>query len=142
MCLWSSVIFTGSTDRTLKAWGMKTYGEWTCLGTMRGHEGGIADVCSMGIYVASVASDGRMKVWDPKSKDFDCVATMEKHVGSANVVMYHPKQKHLASGGSDGHIYVFNPQNAFDLEHKIKTDYGGIFSSCLFGMNYACTGHK
>ena len=56
--------------------------------------------------------------------------------------MHHPKQKHLASGGSDGHIYVFNPQNAFDLEHKIKTDYGGIFSSCLFGMNYACTGHK
>ena len=63
-------------------------------------------------------------------------------VGSANVVMYHAKQKHLASGGSDAHIYVFNPQNAFDLEHKIKTEYGGIFSSCMFGMNYACTGHK
>ena len=51
--------------------------------------------------------------------------------------MYHAKQKHLASGGSDAHIYVFNPQNAFDLEHKIKTEYGGIFSSCMFGMNHA-----
>ena len=79
MCLWSSLIFTGSSDRTLKAWAMKQYGEWSCIGTMRGHEGGISDVCSMGIYVASVASDNKMKVWDPKSGDFDCVATMEKH---------------------------------------------------------------
>ena len=65
------------------------------------------------------------------------------HTRHVNSIHWHPERMNiLASGGSDGHIYVFNPQNAFDLEHKIKTDYGGIFSSCLFGMNYACTGHK
>eukprot|EP00943_MAST-04B_sp_MAST-4B-sp1_P002087 g2087.t1 len=141
MCLWSSVIITGSKDRTLKAWGMMKYAKWKCLGTMHGHTGAIADVCSMGIYVASVASDGLLKVWDPKSANFDCLATISKHTASANCVIYHAKQKHLASCGSDGYIYVINPQNAFDLEHKIKTDHGGIFSACLFGMNYVCSGH-
>ena len=88
MCLWSTLIFTGSSDRTLKAWAMKRYGEWTCIATMRGHEGGISDVCSMGIYVASVASDGRMKILTQKVRILIVLRQWKNTVSNSIIWLY------------------------------------------------------
>ncbi len=142
LCWWQSMLFTGSSDRSVKCWSDNAEGDFFVVATMRGHAGTISSLVDLGMFIGSSSADGKVKVWDPKDPNFACVATLEKHVGSCNKIIYHPKVKHLASGGSDGYIYVYAPNKAFDLDHKVNTEAGGVFSMCLFGVNYVASGHS
>ena len=142
LCWWQSMLFTGSSDRSVKCWSDNAEGDFFVVATLRGHAGTISSLVDLGMFIGSSSADGKVKVWDPKDPNFACVATLEKHVGSCNKIIYHPKVKHLASGGSDGYIYVYAPNKAFDLDHKVNTEAGGVFSMCLFGVNYVASGHS
>jgi len=142
MCWWQSVLFTGSSDKTIRAWQDNVAGDYTLVYTLRGHIGAISSVISLGQFIASSSADCKVKVWDPKDPSFACVATLEKHSASCNALVYHQKMKHLASGGSDGYIYVYAPQKAFDMDFKVNTEAGGIFALSPFGCNYVASGHN
>ena len=88
------------------------------------------------MFIAS-SSDGKVKVWDPKDPiqlrcDPERSSWFLQQIGL-------PSKDETSSIRRKRWVHFVQ---AFDLDHKVNTEAGGIFSMCLFGVNYVVTGHS
>lgn len=92
----SGLLFTGSTDRTIKVWDVwadKAVFE-TCVCTLVGHGATVSAVLdSRKGYIVSSSNDGSVKVWRPQ----ECAA----HSSSGKLVFFMCSQTIMVGSGSD-----------------------------------------
>ncbi|XP_019849787.1 PREDICTED: E3 ubiquitin-protein ligase TRAF7-like [Amphimedon queenslandica] len=65
LCISNDVLFSASSDNTIKSWNLRSIYEGPR--TMTGHDGIILAVCSKDNYLYSGSSDKTIKVWDTKT---------------------------------------------------------------------------
>lgn len=93
-------IWTTSADCTIKKWSPKSF---QCLSTFEGHLASVLGITVIDTHrVASVASDGLLKVWDIKAGT--AVGTFDAHDDKIWSVVYSEEAKVLVTAGRDGNI--------------------------------------
>lgn len=99
-------LFTGSDDKTIKAWDLSGKQE---MFTLSGHSGWIWAIAnsSENKMLASGSADNTIKLWNSSTgKEID---TLRGHLGGVTSVDFSPDGKTLASGSWDKSIKLWNP---------------------------------
>lgn len=68
------LLISGSSDETVKIWGLATY---ECRATLRGHTGIVHAVAANHRHVISGSSDKLIKVWEMDTGN--CIRTLDHH---------------------------------------------------------------
>ena len=104
-------IWTGSADCAIKRWSLKSF---QCLSTFEGH---LASVLSLTLVdskrIASVGSDGLLKVWDIKIGE--ALGTVDAHEDKIWAVTYSEETQEIITAGRDGNIFFWTDKTE---EHK------------------------
>ena len=91
-------IVSGSWDKTIKIWDIKT-GE--CLNTLEWYSDWVNSIAISpdGNYIVLGSRDKTIKIWDIKTGE--CLNTLEGHSNSVNSVAISPDGKYIVSGSID-----------------------------------------
>ncbi len=98
-------IITGSSDKTIKVWDIKTGKEKK---TLTGHGDYITSlsITRDGKYLASSSWDGTVLIWSLKK--WKILTTLEGKFSYINSVAFSPTDKIIAFGGTDKKIFIFD----------------------------------
>ncbi|KYR00548.1 hypothetical protein DLAC_02562 [Tieghemostelium lacteum] len=125
-----SILASGSSDNTIRLWNTEN---GSAISTLTGNNSRIWDLSSSpnGGFLASAAGDGVVKLWDihTPSKPL-CPLTIKAHEGDAYTVQFHPGQNHLASGGYDKAIHLFDARTGQLV--KSFSGHTGSISKVIF----------
>jgi WD40 repeat protein len=118
------LLASGSDDRTLKLWNLKT---GTCLRTLWGHGGWIQSISVSpdGMTLASGSHDRTVKLWDWRSGE--CLQVLEGHIHRVKTVAFDPQGHLLASGSDDQTVKVWDVQTGICL-HTLEGHQGWVLS--------------
>lgn len=120
------ILVSGSADKTIKIWTLKTGDLKT---TLTGHSSGVNSITISpdGETVVSGSSDNTVKIWNLKTGDLK--TTLNVHYDSVRSVAVSPDGQTLASGSDDKSIKIWNLKKG-RLKDK---NYGAHFSwvSCV-----------
>lgn len=97
-------VITGSTDKTLKIWDLKT---WAHLHTLSGHSNSVQSVAVTqdGNYAVSGSADRTVRIWDLiKNK---LVSTLVGHTESVSSVSLTPCNSYIVSASLDSSLRVW-----------------------------------
>lgn len=99
-------LFTGSDDKTIKAWNLSAKQE---IFTLRGHSGWIWAIAnsSDNKMLASGSADNTIKLWN--SSTGKEISTLRGHLAGVTSVAFSPDGNTLASGSWDKTIKLWNP---------------------------------
>lgn len=97
-------LFTGSEDKTIKAWDLCTL---SCVGTLTGHTYGVTSLAVNVGRLFSGSRDDTIRVWDLLT--FSCVATLTGHTRGVSSLAISGGR--LYSGSEDGAIKLWNLSN-------------------------------
>lgn len=130
----SSVLITGSKDRTAIVWTPSVEGKWVARGTLKGHTEAIGAVAlpAHGNWVATGSSDRTIKVWNvtiPKEGDakVDSRWTVLAHEKDINSLAVAPNGKLLASGSQDKTAKLWDPETG-NCVGELKGHKRGVWS--------------
>ncbi len=98
-------IITGSSDKTIKVWDIRTGKEKK---TLTGHGDYITSlsITKDGKYLASSSWDGTVHIWSLKK--WKILTTLEGQFSYINSVSFSPTDKIVAFGGTDKKIFIFD----------------------------------
>ncbi len=98
-------IITGSSDKTVKIWDIKTGKEKK---TLTGHGDYITSlsITKDGKYLASSSWDGTVHIWSLKK--WKILTTLEGQFSYINSAAFSPTDKIIAFGGTDKKIFIFD----------------------------------
>jgi len=120
-------LVSGSSDKTIKVWDVKTGAE---VMTLYGHEGYLCGVAFSpdGKHIASSSMDNTIKVWDANSGTE--LMTLLGHENYVYSVAFSPDGKHIISGSHDGTIRVWDSVSG--TEQMILRGHRGSVSSAVY----------
>ncbi len=116
---------SGSNDRTIKLWDVKTGKE---ILTLPGHYDAFVESVSFspdGKTLASGSDDDTIKLWDVKTGNE--IRTLKGHDSSVKSVSFSPDGKTLASGSADGTVKFWKVEKDKEIR-LLKEDYGSVES--------------
>ncbi len=98
-------IITGSSDKTIKVWDVKTGKN---VKTLTGHADYITSlsITKDGKYLASSSWDGTVNIWSLKK--WKILTTLEGQFSYINSAVFSPTDKIVAFGGTDKKIFIFD----------------------------------
>ncbi|KAL4096292.1 hypothetical protein PRIC1_009653 [Phytophthora ramorum] len=98
------VVITGSDDRLVKIWSMKT---GDLLFTLRGHVGNITDLAVnySNTLLASSSDDKTVRVWELSTGA--PVAVLVGHSSVVNAVRFHPSKNIIVTASDDGRCFCY-----------------------------------
>lgn len=98
------VVITGSDDRLVKVWSLRT---GDLLFTLRGHVGNITDLAVNhdNTLLASSSDDKTVRVWEISSGA--PVAVLVGHSGVVNAVRFHPTNNNIVTASDDGRCFCY-----------------------------------
>ncbi|KAG6623304.1 Bromodomain and WD repeat-containing protein 1 [Phytophthora cinnamomi] len=98
------VVITGSDDRLVKIWSLRT---GDLLFTLRGHVGNITDlvVNHSNTLLASSSDDKTVRVWELSTGA--PVAVLVGHSSVVNAVRFHPKNNIIVTASDDGRCFCY-----------------------------------
>lgn len=99
----SQKLVTGSFDKTVKIWDMKTH---RCLRTLRGHAYPIQCLQFQDNMLITGSLDNTIRVWDTDTGEFMGALTNQAHNFDVYCLQFHGDR--LVSGSSDSTIRVWN----------------------------------
>ncbi|KAI8840284.1 WD40-repeat-containing domain protein [Chytridium lagenaria] len=122
-------IISGSSDNTCRIWDTETA---ECLGVLEGHTSRIWDVASSrsGNVAASASGDGTVKVWDLHAPKIPCATTLSGGSGDVYSVMFHPGGDHLATGGYDKLVRLYDVERGIVI--KTFSGHQGAVTRTVF----------
>ena len=132
----TSLLATGSKDRTVRVWNPVT---GACLHTLTGHTGDTAaaalTVLADGTaLLATGSNDETVRVWDPVTGT--CLHTLTGHVGmvrSVTLITMPGGTVLLASGGNDNTVRIWDPTTG-TLHHTLTDHTASIFSAAFVAL--------
>ena len=96
-------VWTASADCSIKKWSLNSF---QCLSTFEGHLGSVLDFIGIDEKrLASVSSDGLLKVWDLKTGTN--VGNFDAHEDKIWSVTYSEATKEIITAGRDGNIFFW-----------------------------------
>merc|ERR1719487_6488 len=104
----SSLIASGSKDRTVKMWDLRTSGEKNgsgCVGELRGHTGAVLDLKLRGNRVVSTSMDKTLKMWDVR-QTMKPIVTLEGHSAAVHCVDF--RDQMVVSGSVDTSLKIWS----------------------------------
>ncbi|CAI5738449.1 unnamed protein product [Peronospora farinosa] len=115
------VVITGSDDRLVKIWSLRT---GDLLFTLRGHVGNITDLAvnHANTLLASSSDDKTVRVWEMSTGA--PVAVLVGHSSVVNAVRFHPSKNIIVTASDDGRCFCYKvPEIPFmdRPETKIET---------------------
>lgn len=98
------VVITGSDDRLVKIWSLRT---GDLLFTLRGHVGNITDLAvnHSNTLLASSSDDKTVRVWEISTGA--PVAVLVGHSSVVNAVRFHPKKNIIVTASDDGRCFCY-----------------------------------
>ncbi|KAI0314658.1 quinon protein alcohol dehydrogenase-like superfamily [Amylostereum chailletii] len=124
----TQVLFTGSKDRTIKEWDVKT-GE--VLRVIQGvHEGSVLSVCVHGGYLASAGSDGRTVLYN--LTEDRVVKVVEDHDDSVLCVRFNGN--FLVSCSKDRTVRTYRMPNL--ARHRVLTGHRAAVNAISISSNH------
>ncbi|KAG7391789.1 hypothetical protein PHYPSEUDO_003409 [Phytophthora pseudosyringae] len=98
------VVITGSDDRLVKIWSLRT---GALLLTLRGHVGNITDLAvnHSNTLLASSSDDKTVRVWEISTGA--PVAVLVGHSSVVNAVRFHPKKNIIVTASDDGRCFCY-----------------------------------
>ncbi|KAG1699672.1 hypothetical protein DVH05_012567 [Phytophthora capsici] len=98
------VVITGSDDRLVKIWSLRT---GDLLFTLRGHVGNITDLAvnHSNTLLASSSDDKTVRVWEISTGA--PVAVLVGHSSVVNAVRFHPKKNVIVTASDDGRCFCY-----------------------------------
>ncbi|KAJ3106459.1 hypothetical protein HDU97_006245 [Phlyctochytrium planicorne] len=123
------LIISGSSDNSCRIWDTESA---DCKGVLEGHSSRIWDVASSrsGSFVSSASADGTVKVWDLNTAKFPCVGTLSGATGDVYSVMFHPGGEHLATGGYDKLVRLYDIERGIVI--KTFSGHQGAVTRTVF----------
>ncbi|KAG3199902.1 hypothetical protein PC128_g4982 [Phytophthora cactorum] len=99
-----NVVITGSDDRLVKIWSLRT---GDLLFTLRGHVGNITDLAvnHSNTLLASSSDDKTVRVWEMSTGA--PVAVLVGHSSVVNAVRFHPKKNIIVTASDDGRCFCY-----------------------------------
>ncbi|WP_445635188.1 hypothetical protein NSTC745_07119 [Nostoc sp. DSM 114161] len=124
----SSLIASGSIDRTIKLWRR----DGTEVATLKGHKGAVRAIAFSpdGQMLASAGEDGSIKLWKP---DGTFIKSFKAHTVSIWGLAFSPDGQFLASGGWDKTVKIWQPDGTL-----VKTFQG--YKMGFFGVTFSPDG--
>jgi WD40 repeat protein len=101
LVLKDTTLFSGSSDRTIKIWDLRTN---TCTATLKGHMAGVACLALKDATLFSGSWDETIKIWDLATNT--CTATLKGHTRGVNSLVL--KDATLFSGSEDKTIKIWD----------------------------------
>jgi COMPASS component SWD3 len=101
-------IVSGGSDNVPRVW---STADGSCLAELRGHTSRIWDIActDTGNFVATASGDGTLRIWSLAASSLGAPkATLSGHLGDVYCVRYHPDQTHIATGGYDRTVRLFD----------------------------------
>ncbi|KAI8878991.1 WD40 repeat-like protein [Backusella circina FSU 941] len=95
----SDTLWTGSWDKTIKKWSIKT-GE--CLATLQGHTDFVKTIIVVGDTLYSGSSDAFLKKWDLTTQT--CLLSEKRHKRAIESLAVTPDGRSIFSASSDGTV--------------------------------------
>eukprot|EP00054_Salpingoeca_dolichothecata_P014621 m.82899 g.82899 ORF g.82899 m.82899 type:complete len:830 (-) comp21086_c0_seq1:117-2606(-) len=121
-------IASGSSDRTIKVWSIRTNAPWSVL-TLRGHLGTVRCLHLMGNQLVSGSNDNTIKVWDladgPGWSRGSCRLTITGH--SASVRCLQADSEKIVSGSYDSTLKVWGVRTG-QCEHTLRGHDGAVLA--------------
>jgi WD40 repeat protein len=112
-----ATLATGSTDRTVRLWNVRT-GERRA--TLQGHRETVAAVAFHrdGHTLASGSKDGVVKLWDARTAQE--LTTLDGFTGSLHTLAFSPDGRTLAAGGasSTGEVCLWTAATEAEVEAR------------------------
>ncbi|EGZ27772.1 hypothetical protein PHYSODRAFT_308854 [Phytophthora sojae] len=98
------VVITGSDDRLVKIWSLRT---GDLLFTLRGHVGNITDLAvnHSNTLLASSSDDKTVRVWELSTGA--PIAVLVGHSSVVNAVRFHPKKNIIVTASDDGRCFCY-----------------------------------
>ena len=136
------MLASGGSDKTAKLWDVS--GEKPAMShKLEGHEGTVNAVAFspdgklLGVGTGVIKKTGAVHVWD--TANGKAAYKLEGHEDVVTCLVFHPKTNHLASGGADKKIRVWNlkdkmteyiDEHSEPLRNLVITPDGQRFGSC------------
>eukprot|EP01135_Chromosphaera_perkinsii_P005921 Nk52_evm7s372 gene=Nk52_evmTU7s372 len=124
-------IVTGSVDRTIKVWDMKS---GACLRTLEGHSGGVWCLQFDSEKIVTGSWDSTIKVWNTFTGE--CKATLSGHSDTVSCLAYNAKI--IVTGSHDNELKIWDSNNYSHIR-TIRGCKGCIYSLDLH-EDLVCTG--
>jgi len=107
-------MWTASADCCIKKWSLNSF---QCLSTFEGHLGSVLSFIGIDEKrLASVASDGLLKVWDLKTAMN--LGTFDAHEDKIWAVAYSEATKEIITAGRDGNIFFWTDKTEEKKEEE------------------------
>merc|ERR1719376_1872735 len=110
------LLATASADATVKVWERNSFNDFACVHTLEGHLASVLGVVSLeGRKLATVSSDGLLKVWSFDNGLTEAVGSFDAH--DDKIWALASVQDRLVTGGRDGQMVVWQ-----DVTERVKAE--------------------
>ncbi|KAH7828479.1 Cell division cycle protein 20 [Monocercomonoides exilis] len=99
------------------------------LRTLKGHSGRINSIDWNGLTLGTGSSDSKICLWDLRIKEA-LISSVSEHVDEVCCLKWSPDRLHLASGGNNGKVFLFDHRNLEKSKLALQSHTAAVKALC------------